>query len=251
MYYYVLEGQSARKGQRFRERLTDLATDVGIAGEMVVQSSLKSVSDLLDVGIRKGYTTMVAVGSDAHISRVITALMQRKPTDRPVLGTVPTDKTSSIGLMLGIPSLRHALQALKLRHLAYATLAEIDPRKFLLTSASIVARRAVSFEVTVDAARLEVMATRVTVTGDGHVEIHNRHAEGTMLTRGVTWLIGATLEARATSLLQGRRIRVSTNPPLPLTYEHETLAKTPVVLEIRRRALKIVIARANLSIDEE
>ena len=251
MYYYILEAQPPRSSQRFRERLTDLATDVGIAGEMVVQSALKTVSDLIDVGVKKGYTTIVAVGSDAHITRVISALMQRKATDRPVLGAVPTDNESPIGAMIGVPTLRHALQALKLRHLAYATLVAIEPTKFILTSATITAKKPVLFDITVDTASLEVLATHLTVTGDGTLEIRNARAEGTSFGRGFAWLVGATLEKRATSLLHGRRIRIGSAASLPLVYAHETMARTPVVLERERRALKIVVARANLSVDEE
>ena len=251
MYYYVLEQQPARTAQRFREHLTDLATDQGIAGEMVTQSSLKGVSELIDLGIKKGYTTIVAVGSDAHITRVITALMHRSAEGRPVLGTVPTEPNSPIGAMVGIPSLRHALQALKLRHLAYATLAEIDPGKFLLTSATIQTRKPVLFDIEIDRARLEVPATEITVSGDGHLEIRNAGGEASILTRGVAWLMGATIERRTTSLFQGKRIRIGAATPLSLTYGKEALAKTPFVLEIRRRALKIVVARVNLSVEEE
>jgi diacylglycerol kinase family enzyme len=251
MYYYVLEQQPARAMQRFREQLTDLATDQGIAGEMVTQSSLKGVEDLIELGVKKGYTTIVAVGSDRHITRVMTALMHRRVDQRPVLGTIPTDKNSPIGAMVGIPTLRHALQALKLRHLAYATLAEIEPGKFLLTSATIHSRKPTLFEIAVDTARLEVAATEITVSGDGHIEIRNARGDGSSLARGLAWLMGATLERRSTSLLQGQRIRIGAATPMALSYGHETLAKTPLVLEIRRRALKIVVARANLSVEEE
>lgn len=250
MYYYVLEQLAPRPAQRFRERLTDLATDLGIAGEMVMTSSLKSTDDLIDVGVRKGYTTMVAVGSDGHIGRVITALMRRPAESRPALGTIPTDRGSLVAAMLGIDGLRFALTTLKLRHLAYATLAEVEPNKFFLTQARLTAQRPTVFEITIDRARMEVPATSLTVTGDGYVEIRHRQRAATALVRGSAWLIGATVPDRTTSLLHGERIRIGSDSPLSVVHERETLAKTPVVFMIRRRALKIVVARANLALDE-
>lgn len=246
MYYYILETLKERAGQRFRERLTDQTTDVGIAGEMVVVSPLKPIDDLVEIGLKKGYNTVVAVGSDAHIHRVVGALMHQPATDRPVLGAIPTDQASLVASMLHIPSFKDALQALKYRRLAYASLAAIDPGKFLLTQASIKPPKPMVFEIDVDTAHVEVEATQVILTGDCHVEIHPPLGGAQNLRRGLAWLIGADMPAAQVSVFQGQRVRINATAPASLMIDGDTLAKTPVVAHTVRRALKIVIARASV-----
>ena len=67
MYYYLVEPQRIHDGEVFLERLANLTTDLGIAGEMVVPSPAKPIAQLIDIGLTKGYTTLVCVGSDHFI----------------------------------------------------------------------------------------------------------------------------------------------------------------------------------------
>ncbi len=246
MYYYLLEQSPRLTTTRFRDQLIDQLTDIGIAGEMVTQSSLKTIDDLLDIGIRKGYTTIVAVGSDSHIHRVVSALMRRNAADRPVLGTIPLNPQSLVGQMLDITHLKAALQALKSRRLAYANLAEIEPGKYILSQAEIHTNRPVPVSLSVDDALIEMLASDITLTGDGHVVIQNRFANASLAKRTVLWFLGVTPTNQTRSVFHGSRIRLATPSPLPIRVDNETLAQTPVSLKAIRRALKIVVARATL-----
>lgn len=250
MYYYILEQPRGRTRPLSGERLTDLCTDYGIAGEMVTVSPLKTIDELLEIGCKKGYTTMVAVGSDGHIHRVIASLMHRQQADRPVLGVIPLETRSLVGQMIGAADLRAALQTLKYRRLAYATLLEVLPAKFIFTQAHLAARRPVSFMLSVDQAEVEVLGTELILTGDGHVQIFNTAEEPTTLARGFAWLFGATIANRIPSLLHGERIRIGASEPVSLVLEGETIAKTPVAAQLVRRALKIVVARATVGTNQ-
>lgn len=247
MYYYILEQTLEQKNKRFRERLTDWTTDLGIAGEMVTVSSLKSIDELLAIGLRKGYTTIVAVGSDGHVNRTISSLMRWPAADRPAFGVVPTDPKSLVGLLVETPDVPAALRALKARKLAYASLLEIDPHRYILTQAAIRATKPTRFELEIDQAHIEIPATEILVAGDGQIEVRNTGSTGAQLKRGLAWFIGATLPDRETSLLRGDRIRIDATEQLPLVLNGEVLAKTPVLCKLSRRALKIIVARATVS----
>lgn len=245
MYYYILDSV-AGNDRRFRERLTDQTTDIGIAGEMVTTSALKSIDELVQIGLKKGYSTIVAVGSDAHAHRVITALMHEPPADRPVLGVIPMDTSSLVGSLLHITNWKDALAALKFRRLAYATLASIEPGKFLLTQGTIQSAKPTVFEVDVDDAHLETVSQELTLTGDCRLQIKRPVMGAERLKRGLAWLIGTDVADQATSVFHGQRIRIHAAEPAALMTGDETLARTPIVAHVVRRALKMVVARATV-----
>ncbi len=246
MYYYILESSKEVTNQRFRERLTDQTTDVGVAGEMVAVSPLKTIEELIGIGLKKGYNTVVAVGSDTHIHDVIAALMHEPAIDRPVLGAIPTDKNSLVATMLHIPTFKDALQALKFRRLAYATLAAIDPGKFLLTQAVLRPSKPMVFELDIDTAHIEVEAAEVILTGDCHVEVKTPPRGAQTIKQGLAWLFGTSLADHQTSIFHGTRVRINAAASTALGYDGEILAKTPVVAHVIRRALKIIVARATV-----
>lgn len=247
MYYYLIEQMKEREGNAFREKLANLTTDYGIAGEMVMLSPVKPIEMLIEIGVNKGYTTLVAVGSDKHIGKIITALMHRGAADRPVLGAIPTNPQSLVGQMLAIPNLKAALDALKYRRLAWANLAQIDPGKFILTQAVITTARPINAEIEVDRARIETPITQLTLAGDCSLEIRNAKNEPSILARVGLWLVGLTPQVKSVSLFHGQEIRINTAEPLTLTFEGEMVAQTPLIARKIPKALKIIVARANLS----
>lgn len=252
MYYYILEQpRGGAQSSKFRERLADLATDYGIAGEMVTQSALKSIDELIELGVTKGYTTVVAVGSDQHINRVVIALMQRKAAERPVLGAIPTDPNSLVGQTIGVDSLKSALETLKHRHLAYAPLLYVEPGRFLLTEATLTAPRPILVQIQVDEAEMEVSATQLTLSGDGHLEIRNREDEASGIKRSLSWLIGYSVTDNTTSLFHGQRIAIATAKGETFVGSNDVFAKTPFVAQLIRRALKMIVSRATLSAGSE
>lgn len=251
MYFYILEQRKVQSQRRFMDRLTDALTETGIAGEIVTTTAARTIYECIAVGIEKGYTTIVAVGSDEHVHDVIGALMQRDPDDRPVLGCIPTDPESFVGLLVGVTTFADALATLKHRRLAYATLAEIVPGKYLLTQATITSGKEFSVELDTGGTLIETKATQVTLTGDCHVEIKNRRQEPSPLLKSLAWLVGATLEEHVSSIFHNPAIRLSTGTPLPLMLGTTILAKTPLAAHLVRRALKLVVRRATVRNDDE
>lgn len=247
MYYYLLEGRQQKNGRRFEDRLADQLTDTGIAGEMVMQSALKTIDDLLHIGVSKGYSTVVAVGSDRHIHRVISGLMSRPRDERPVLGVIATDSDSLVARLINAPTIPAMLQALKLRRLVHASLAEIEQKHYILTQATLALPRPMTVRARIDDAEIETFADSVVISGDGQLDIHSALAAGRRFTRGLAWLIGASIPQHDTSLFHGQIIELSTEIPLPLTGQGETLTHTPCTIRTVRRALKLIVTRATIS----
>lgn len=247
MYYYVAELDRAATGRRFNERLADLLTDTGIAGEMVTQSALKTTDDLLKIGLQKGYSTVVAVGSDHHIHEVIRSLMSYPRDERPVLGVIPTDRDSLVAALVGAPNLNQALQTLKLRRLAHATLTEVADRRYLLTQAVIQPPRPIAIRARVDQAEIEAYARLIVITGDGRMEIQTAVPQDLKVKRALAWLIGGSVPIQDTSSFHGETMEVETEIPLPLVGHGQTLAHTPCTIRTMRRALKLIVTRATLS----
>lgn len=254
MYYYILEPQK-EKTSRFAERLGDQLTDLGIAGEMVTVSALKTIDDLLGIGITKGYATLVAVGSDRHIHDVINHLMHRPASERPVLGMIPTERDSDVASLIGTSTLGSSLETLKLRRLAHATLAHIGPGvagpSYLLTRATVTPPRPILVRATVDDATIETRARLIAVTGDGQLKIETAAGTGQRVRTWLAWLVGTTLPAHTESYLHGNQIELSTELPLPLIRSGVTIATTPAHVRTIRRALRLIVARATLSLKDQ
>ncbi|MBI4175307.1 hypothetical protein HY523_01680 [Candidatus Berkelbacteria bacterium] len=246
MYYYLVEPQRQRSGEIFLERLASLTTDLGIAGEIVVPSPVKPIDQLIDIGLTKGYTTLVVVGTDRFLMQAIACLMDRPASERPVLGLVPLAARSLMNRMLGINSFKDALQHLKFRKLAYVTLAEIEPKRYLMTEAVVQTRAPLEFTIDIDDALIQVRATDLIVTGKNQLIVHNRTRRPHALLRFGAWLLGGEVIDRSTSLFHGNHLRIGSSHPVPLMYEGEILARTPVASRLIRRALKIIVARGTV-----
>lgn len=254
MYYYLLEQRPSERLKRTNDRLSDQLTDTGIAGEMVSQSALKTIPDLLDIGLEKGYSTIVAVGSDRHIHEVIRGLMRYGREDRPVLGAIPTDTNSLVANLIGAPNLVGLLGALKLRRLVHASLAQISSPtgdgQYLLTQATLQPPRPMEVIATIETAQVRTRSRLVMVTGDGQLEIHSVVSGTRRVGRALAWLVGVTLPEQTVSLFHGQTIELASEIPVPLVGYGQTLTQTPCMIQIVRRALKLIVVRATVALSQ-
>src|SRR5579864_8081795 len=113
MYYYILEPPSSRAVRQNYQRLRDVLTHLGISGEIVAASPARTPLELAQMGMNKGYSTIVAVGGDRHINEIAMAVMGRA-----VLGIIPLDASPLVTKIIGVNDLFGAAEALKYRRLS-------------------------------------------------------------------------------------------------------------------------------------
>jgi len=133
MYYYIFEPAKNNKEINLQEDIKAILQKDQVAGEFVTLSLAENPDDLAKIGLRRGYSTIVAVGSDSLINRIASSLIN---TDY-ALGAVPTNSNSSILKMINVKDYSEACQALPARKIARIDTIIINQNHSLISKAKI------------------------------------------------------------------------------------------------------------------
>ena len=68
MYYFILEQPKNRWQSAFQNKVIANLEDLQIVGEVAKANPIQKPEELCDLGLKKGYHTIVIVGSDNTIS---------------------------------------------------------------------------------------------------------------------------------------------------------------------------------------
>lgn len=243
MYYYIIEPPKGRLVTR-TEKIKDILGDLGIAGETVSPSAARTIEELTHLGVIKGYSTLVAVGSEALTNKVITALATEKQTGDLVLGVIPEDFTTPLARKIGVNDLYSACQALKFRKLDTIDISLIEPNKYFITSAEIQSGRNNEIYLSFEKIKGRVLSDSIIIKPGLEIFVHDRNLEGGASIRFFNWLFGKKREDIFSSYFKAKRLRIETeNTNLPIKVSGEIVAKTPVTIYNRSKVLKIIVAR--------
>lgn len=131
MYYYVYdEFVQDPKFERDLALIETRLTDLGIAGKIARLALFRDPKELIRDEIRKGAKTVVAVGNDVTLRRVIDAVGDSGI----VIGVIPVGKEGNIlSSILGIPTGVDACDILSARIIEELDIGEVNARRFLHT----------------------------------------------------------------------------------------------------------------------
>ena len=85
--------------------------ELGIKGRIVRLSPLKNLREVVDDAIRQGVQTIVAVGDDATLNQVVTAVVP----GRLIVGFIPISTKSNFARIFGLPPLEGAADVVSAR----------------------------------------------------------------------------------------------------------------------------------------
>lgn len=250
MYYYVFESPKGSKEKKLQEKIKNLLGDFGIIGEVTSASPARSSEELVGQGLEKGYSTIVAVGSDRHIHRVLSSVVGASQKDV-ALGVVPTSEKSLVAQKLNLKNLKEAAEALRGRHLITPSLAYVLPNRYLLTSASISSLRPFEIYLEVDNWSTTSYVTKVTITGELNVTLVNEAFAPAKLKHFTYWFLGKKVRDLSQSIFHGKTVRMTTSQILPLISDGEVIAKTPLTCYKKLNALKLIAPRAKVEQGEK
>ncbi len=241
MYYYILESPANRATRQTYQKLRDILTNLGIAGEMVAASPARTPEELTVMGIEKGYSTIVAVGGDHHINQVATTLL-----DRAVLGVVPINASRQVTDLIGVTDIRSAAETLKHRRLTTLSTAYIEPDLLLFLDAEIVAQGHAKISLVIEnKVRAFAYFDRAVVNRALEVRLESVHVTEPKKILGL-FKSGGTV-VRSESLFHGKSMTIRTDPELPLLVAGQPIAKTPCNLRLLPESLKVITRRGTVS----
>ncbi|MFA5157856.1 MAG: diacylglycerol kinase family protein [Patescibacteria group bacterium] len=110
MYYYIFDVRKC-KNRRQIEVIKDYLSGLGISGEFVIPDRIRPARDLAEQGVFKGYSTIVAIGSDDLIDEVAAVMLSKQQA----FGIVPLKASDNILKTIGVTTWEEAATSLRYR----------------------------------------------------------------------------------------------------------------------------------------
>lgn len=240
MYYYVLESAPSRAVRQSYQKLRDILTHLGIAGEMVSSSPARSPEELAEMGLEKGYSTIVAVGGDHHVNQVATAILGRA-----VLGVVPINASALVTDIIGCSDLKEAAEALKQRRLSLQSSVLIEPNTVIFLDAAIQSPKLAKISMILDnKVRAHAYFNQLTINRFLELKLESIHETEPKKFLGL--FNTGTQTMRSESSFHARTCRIITDPVLPITVAGLAIAKSPVQLRLIPDSLKVITKRGTV-----
>lgn len=240
MYYYILEPPASRAVRQTYQRLRDLLTNLGIAGEMVASSPARTAEELAVMGLERGYSTVVAVGGDAFANQIAQAIIGQS-----VLGVIPIGDCQRIATIIGTDNMRTAAEFLKFRRLSTFNTVVANDDQLLFLDTSIEPAKLAKVNFVIDGKlRGHAYFNKLTITRDLEIILESSHLVEPRKILGL-FSVGGTI-IKSESRLHGKNIRLVTEPDLPLTVAGKPIGKTPVQLRLNPNSLKVITRRGSI-----
>jgi len=240
MYYYILEAPSARSVRQNYQKLRDILTQLGIAGEVVSASPARTSTELAEMGIGKGYSTIVAVGGDHHVNEVATAVIGRA-----VLGIIPVNASPLVTDIVGATDIRDAAEALKFRRLSLQSTVLVEPETIIFLDSVIQTSRLAKISLILDnRVRAHAYFNRLTINRFLELRLESLHVTERRKVLGMFNVGGQPI--RSESYFHARNVRIVTDPSLPLTVADLPIAQSPIQLRLMPDSLKVITKRGTV-----
>lgn len=246
MYYYIFEQNFAGSGRRLQQKIKDLIAQAGITGETVLPSPARSLEEITSLGIEKGYSTIIAVGSDIHANKVASAVVNisRPPEQKVVFGVIPTDaKESYLGQLAGVKDLAEAIDALRLRKLAELSVGQVEPNRYFISPVEIIFDQTSPVQISTADFEAVLGSTQITITKDLFLISQDANYVGSRLARVWFWFLGRQRNNLSQTLLHHDRFLLATQQPAAIFLGKELIAKTPATVRRARKALHFIVSR--------
>lgn len=249
MYYYIME-PAGRKMELWQDKVKDILGDLGIAGETVVPTAARSIEELTSLGIVKGYTTIVAVGSEKLVNRVITAIMNQKNARDVVLGIIPENYNSLLAKYVEVSNLNEACDSLKYRKLKTIDLCSVEPNRYFITQAKIESQKTAYAYLTLDDIKAGLNFNKIVIKPGLDILIEDLSVKKPTI-KFFGRLFGKKETDIYSSHFRSKTVKIET-PDVSLSVEvdNDIISKTPISCQNRSKVLKLITKRDTIKSKE-
>lgn len=128
MYVYVYDDfLQDKRYERDISLIETRLTDLGITGNVIRLAFFRDAQQVISQEIRKGVKTIVAVGNDATLEKVLNAVEET----RTVVGYIPITPDNPFAELLGVPQGAAACDILSARLVEDIDMGEVNGHRFL------------------------------------------------------------------------------------------------------------------------
>ncbi len=246
MYLYIYD--EFIQDKRFEKDILQIEnrlTDLGIAGKVARLALFRDPAEMIRDEVRRGVTTVVVVGNDRTVHKVLEALAKEKV----VLGLIPLGSPLALAETLGVPVGLAACDVLSARIVEAVDLGTVNGRRFLhgIFAPKFQAEIACEgFRVTPNApGMLEILnlgAGRDPTVGYAADPCDNRLEVVLHVPLPVGWNVFKRGKV-GTSVVPAKAIVLSHAQPMILFADGEELTSTRFDIGIDPRSLKLITSR--------
>jgi len=247
MYYYIYDQfLSDKKFQSQLAKIENRLTDLEIFGKVGRLSLLKNSQDLVETEIKKGATTVVAVGNDQTVSKIINVLANYPEV---CLGIVPIGPEQKIARTLGIPEGVEACNILASRIINRIDLGKVKNIFFL--SQIEINNPLVNLEcddqyIISPKKNNSVFIYNFNYWSDDHLANPGDGFLETVITPHNKFPLGKIFRSKTPNISQffNKSIKIKhLQNPVAVKIDGQQIIKTPVLVEIAPNQLKVIVGK--------
>lgn len=246
MYYYLYEPSKSRADRNHYEHIKRLIAEIGITGESVSPTPARSIDELVDIGIGKGYATLVGIGSDLFANRIVSSMLNRQKEleHRVVFGFIPINYTSSkLAKIIGVNSTKEALDTIRYRKVIPYNVGMISPRKFFITPLLIAVTKSLSVRIIFPSFDVDTSISDVIITPEIKISWDNNFLYSRGLSKLFNKIINKEDKLNYYSSFFSDNISIETSSNINVYLESEVIAKTPIHISSVHQRLHLIVTR--------
>lgn len=247
MYYYIFDQIRNSKARADFEKVKEIARNFSIHGEFAQISPARSAEELVESAIEKSVSTLVVIGSDTLINKVVSALIKNNPAKSIALGIISTDPDSILFDRWGFKTFEDALESVKFRKLEKFTIGMIEPGYYFLSSARIECSKPTRMLIEIDHYKVEGVFDRIEISNNLYILIERFLKENSIIKSTLNWFSGKESFDSDQSIFKGKIIRISSTEAIPVYIGSEVVTKTPINIYRKINALNIITKRDRIS----
>lgn len=252
-YFYDTLAADAKKANDLTQAENRLI-ELGINGRTEKMSVLRNAKEMIEDGIKKGAHTVVAVGDDASLVKVINIVANHDVT----VGFIPLDPNSSFAKILGIPNINEACNILSKRLIKKLNLGKANQNYFV---ASLNMPQPTNINIECDESftlSFSEPNNKVVIYNLGNfLETKNEENWQTFSLNNNTLqlLIQPQLNTKFSffnrkktpdkpSLFPLKKIKInSEEQSLPIVLDETTVLKTPVTVSLKAKKISLIVGK--------
>ena len=253
MYYYIYDALlNDKKYTASVHKIENRLMQLGISGRIEKLTILKNLKEIVEDAVKKGAETIVAVGSDDIVSRIVSVL----PSFNVTFGIIPIGPNNKIAKMFGIPEGDPACDVLSARITEKIDLGKAN-QAYFITSLEIPQSK----DVIVDCGDYNISAR----SNNSSINIYNINTdqkssgygdyssspkdgwlEAVFVSPKQNWSLINIFkkEYSSNSIFPFKKLKIKCSAEsLPVIADGQITFKTPVTVEVAPKKLKVIVGK--------
>lgn len=249
-FYFYDDFVSDKKYQVEINRIETRLLELGLNGRKERLTVLKNAREIITDGIKRGATTVVAIGNDATMSKVMSVVANHPSV---VLGLIPLGPEQKIAGRLGIPAGVAACAVLSKRVVTKVDLGKVNNFYFLFSldlpagEVTVTCDNKYSLSVEDSGAEFHICNLGQMWSTDRradsyHCDPADGRLEAIIQPRGTGWNVFRRHFDRA-SVFTIKRAAIAAPRETTMVADGQTLIKTPATVEVVPKKLRLIVGR--------